>query len=472
MARREQHERIRYFQPHGGQEEFLRLITEPGAFIVISGAGNGWGKSELLVAIFASIMWPKIASAAFAHPFFSEWKYPKRARIYSKPAELEEIGSLQAAIAKLFPKDRYTSSKGKYSYPSKFKTDTGWDLDLFSYERHESEAAGPNIGLQGFNEPPPQPLWKEAIARSRSGGVILGGMTSLQDNPWIVDGVLYKHNGKDIRVRYGDVCENCKQHGKNGHLEHDQIEKILGQYDPDEREARKSGKPLSLSGAIYRGFNRQAHVSEQEIVPRDSGVAHYNVVDPAIGKPLAIIWSQVDVTGTIQVYDEWPEFDFEGSKDGNLTVKEYAELIRGREGNRGIQTRILDRHFGNVRRTLGGLTLKQEFGEVGLEFIDSYHVAENVAEVETGIMKVRDYLRYDRTKPIDGLNRPKLIISPKCRNTIAALERWGRNPDTGKPQEEYKDFCDVVRYLVMANPAIEIDRPWNQGRGAAYGVGT
>ncbi len=84
-------------------------------------------------------------------------------------------------------------------------------------------------------------------------------MTSLGTNPWVVDSILGKANGDDIRVLYSGVEENCKQHGKNGHLEHDQIEKILSQYDPDEREARSSGKPLSLSGRIFKGFDRSVH---------------------------------------------------------------------------------------------------------------------------------------------------------------------------------------------------------------------
>src|SRR3990167_6530939 len=245
-----ENEAIRFFVPHGGQTDFLKLVFEPGAFIVVSGAGNGWGKSELLAAIFAAAMWPQLAPPALSCPMFQNWKYPKRARIYSSPAELEEIGSLQTAIARLFPKYRYQASKGRYSYPSVFVTDTGWVLDMFSYERPAKEAAGPNIGLQAINEPPPEALYREAVARSRGGGIILGGMTSLDDNVWVVDGLLGQHNGKDVSVRYGSSCENCKQHGVNGHLEHDRIEKILAQFPPDEREARYSGKPLSLSGRI------------------------------------------------------------------------------------------------------------------------------------------------------------------------------------------------------------------------------
>lgn len=469
LARRERDEAIRYYIPHGGQIEFIKLIEGPGAFIVISGAGNGWGKSDILAAVFAAVMWPQMAPPAFSGPTFTDWKYPKRARIYSSPAELEDIGSLQTAIKRLFPKDRYEVSNGKYRYPSVFRTDTGWVLDMFSYERAASEAAGPNIGLQAINEPPPEALWKEILARSRAGGLILGGLTSLTSEPWVVDGILNRHNGKDIRVRYGNSCENCKQHGVNGNLEHTRIEQLLAQYDPDEREARFSGKPLSMSGRIFKTFDRNVHVAKQDIPVPAEPWTHYQAVDPAIGKPLAVIWAYVDVTGLVTIYREWPDYAFEGTKDPNLTVKEYVELFKGIEQGQKIETRIIDRHFGNARRTLGGLTLRQEFNQAGLDFIDSYTM-EPATEVETGIAKVRDFLRYDPAKPLDGLNRPRLLISPNCKNTIAAFERWGRNPETRKPQEQYKDFADVVRYLVMANPVHDISRPWGTGSPAHYGV--
>lgn len=465
------HEGIRWFQPHGGQEEFIDLVAQPGGLVVVSGAGNGWGKSQLIVAIFAAIIWPDLAPSCFAkHQLFSNWPHPKRARIYSTPAELEDDGAIQIAIRQLFPRARYSAEKAGYSYLSKFDTDTGWTLDMFSYERDESQAAGPNIGLQAFNEPPPEALYKEAIARTRAGGIVIGGMTSLLSNPWVVDGLFNKADGGLIRVRYGASCENCKTHGKNGHLDHDKIMAAVSQHDPDEREARLSGKPLVFSGRIFKSFDRNFHVAKEPIVPPSDGVTHYQAIDPAIGKPIASIWSFVDASGALSIYDESPMgSDFQGAKDSNLTVSDYANLFRGQENGRSISTRIMDRHFGNVRRTLGGKSLKEEFGEQGLDFIDSYAMDASV-EVETGIMKVKEYLKFDKSKPIDNLNRPKLIVSPTCKNTIAALERWSRDPKTGKPKEDFKDFADCVRYLVMSNPEHEVAKAWPSVAKPHYGV--
>lgn len=427
----------------------------------------------MLAAILAAVMWPGMAPAPLRLPMLQDWKYPKQARIYSTPAELAENGSLQNAIARLFPKGHYTASKGRYDYPSLFITDTGWVLDLFSYERPAKEAAGPNIGMQLFNEPPPSDLWTEAVARTRAGGIILGGMTSLEDNPWIVGDVFDKADGKSIKVRYGNSCENCKTHGKNGNLEHDRIMAILDQIrDPAEREARFSGKPLSLSGRIFKTFDTQVHViPEIERVPANTAV--YHVVDPAGGKPFAIIWAYVDQTGTVTIFDEWPNYPFVGSKDPGLDIRGYADIFRTKEAGFKVQTRIMDRRYGNTTHKPGSLTLREDFAQEphNLDFQNSYQVGEDKPEVQTGILKVLDYLHYDKSKPIDSANRPNLFVTANCRNTIESLTKWTRDPKTLKPKDDhFKDFSDCVRYLTMAEPKYEEPVHWPETSSPYYGV--
>jgi phage terminase large subunit-like protein len=439
---------------------------------VVNGSGNGGGKTYGAVAIGGAIAWPDIAPKCLSGGILGDFPHPKRARIISTPKEVEEIGAIQTTIKELWPKGRYTFKRKGKSYPSEFITDTGWVIDIMTYEQSQTEFAGPNIGLLIFNEPPPEPIWMESLARTRKGGLVLMAATSLLENPWIVDGILGKANGDDVRVIYSDVEENCKEHGINGTLEHEQIEKILSQYDPDEREARKTGKPLSFSGRILKGFDRKVHVAEKDEIPEE-GSAIYMVVDPAIGKPVAGIWAFITKDRVIHIYDEYPNFPFEGAKDSDIDVKGYVDIFKRKEIHGPVQKRIMDKYFGNQRRTLGGQTLRQEFSEFNIDFSNSYSLAGDLAEIETGIMKVKGLLKYDTTKPISNLNRPRIIISPKCKNVIASMERSSRNPTTGKQMEAYKDHFDCIRYLVMDNP--EIDPPEPRQFGVAtkphFGVG-
>lgn len=457
---------------HGGQQEFIDSL-DAQTLVALSGAGNGWGKSEVLAAILAAAMWPALAPKSLAIPLLQGWAWPKQARIYSTPAELAENGSIQTAIARLFPRGRYSVHKGGYSYPSVFQTDTGWTLDLFSYERPAKEAAGPNIGLQVFNEPPPADLWTEAVARTRSGGIIIGGMTSLDDNIWVVSDLFDKADGKTIKVRYGNSCENCKEHGVNGNLEHSRIMAILDQIrDPAEREARFTGKPLSLSGRIFRTFDPQVHVVP-EIKTLPPGVAVYQVVDPAGGKPFAVVYAMVDQSGTVTVFDEWPDYRFAGSKDPGLNIQDYVEAFKVKEAAFRVQTRVMDRRYGNTSHKPGSLTLREDFAGHGVEYANSYSVGEDKPEVQTGILKVLDYLHYDKSKAIDSANRPRLFITANCRNTIEAIQKWSRDPKTLKPRDdEFKDFSDCLRYLTMSNPEVETVRDWGTQKAAHYGVNT
>ncbi len=470
LARRERDEKIRYFVLHGGQEELLAEICRPGAYVVGTGAGNGWGKSKFVVAFLTAVLFPQLAPAAFTkHDLVAHWPHPKRARIISTPKEVEEIGSIQTAIQELFPKDQYEAKSKSKNYPSQYKTKTGWIVDVMTYEQDKGEFAGPDIGLTIFNEPMPEAIWKESLIRARAGGIILFAMTSLLENPWVVDGILSKADGGDIRVRYGSSEENCKQHGKNGHIDHNQLEKILAQYEPDEREARRTGKPLSMSGRIFKRFNQDVHVVS-EIIPPASGVSYGLAIDPAIGKPMYILFRFVDGAGVVHYYDEYPsDIKFQGAKDSSLTLKDYAEIIRNKMQGHAFDSLILDRHFAGARRNMGGQTFLVDFQEHFPEMRPSYSLASD--EVETGINRIKEYLAWDEKKEISALNRPRIQISRTgCPNLVTSLERWGRNQKTGEPLDDFKDPIDALRYDLMSNPEIEVPRPWPKHQGGSWGV--
>jgi phage terminase large subunit-like protein len=336
-----------------------------------------------------------------------------------------------------------------------------------SYEQHIDEFEGATISLFIFNEPPPEDIFDACLARMKFGGRVLMPMTPLNNSAWIYDRLVANEGKNGIRVIYGDTEDNCKEHGKNGVIPHAAIQALSDSCDPDDREARLHGKFSHMAGQIFKSFDRAVHVidiPDKMAFTQDKTI--YQVVDPAIGKPLAVIWAAVDNTGVVTIWGEHPNFEFQGSRDSHLTVKDYCDIFRAFEEGRKVHIRILDKEFGNQRRTMGGLTLKQEFGEAGIDFMDSYSIGGNMPEVETGILRVKDYLRYDKTKPIDNLNRPRLYVDKSCINVIHSFERWTRNDKTGKPKEEFKDFSDCVRYLVMANP--EMDRPREWGVTTAH----
>lgn len=469
-ARRRRDEALRYFAPNPAQKRFVDEIAREGRFIVVNGGGNGEGKTYILIATLGAFMWPALAPACFQAPIFQNFPYPKRIWIISNPSELGKTGAIQPTIDKLWPANKFKAEKDGHSYNSIFHSDTGWEVALKSTEQAVREFRGANVGVIAINEPPPEDIFNESLARLRMGGLVIGAMTSLDDEPWVVDGILEKHDGKDYRIVYGNVEENCKDHTPGGTLSHDQIEKILSKFPADEQEARRTGKPLSLSGRIFKSFDRSIHVLKDEVRPRGD-VSIVQVIDPAGGKPFAIQWAYADAGGNVTIFDEWPNTPFFGAKDPGLSISDYVDVFKVKEANLLISRRIMDRRYGNTSHKPGALTIREEFAQHGLDFENSYQVGEDLPEVQTGILNVYDYLKFDKSKPMDSVNKPMLFISPNCRNTIESLAKWTRDPKTMKPRDNhYKDFCDCTRYLVMAKPKFETEAMWADRGRPGYGV--
>jgi len=474
LERRRAMEPLRFFRPNGAQEKFINAVAEPDSKIILFPAGNWIGKTAGAIALLGACSWPDLAEdPIFNKPLFKDWTsfgYKKNARIISTPKELENIGSIQKEIATWWPKGKYKADKKGKQFFCEFRSDTGWVTDLMSYEQSLDEFEGATISLFILNEPPSEEIFDACLSRMKFGGKILLPLTPLNNSAWIYDRLVANEGRNGIKVIYGDTEDNCKEHGKNGVIPHAAIQALSDSCDPDDREARLHGKFSHLAGQIYKTFSRDVHIVKiPDIHSFLEGKTIYQVVDPAIGKPLACIWAAIGPDGALTIYDEYPSFEFQGAKDSNMTVPDYVDLFRSKEEGRKIDIRILDRHFGNVRRTLGGLTLKQEFGERGIDFMDSYSIADVGTEVETGILRVKDYLRYNKDKPVDGINRPKLYVAENCINVLHSFERWRRDEKTGKPKEEYKDFADCVRYLCASSPEVDKPRTW-ETTAAYYGV--
>ncbi len=440
-----QNERIQFYEPN---EPITKLVQ-------MAGAKNN------LVNIAGNIMFGP-QNSYFKYPLFESWPYPKRLRFVSEPSQVKESGPFPTEIERWWPKGTYTVQKDGQHYASIYKY-KDWILEVMTYEQSPKQHEGANLGCVMFNEPPPQTLWTPNISRLRSGGIAFVGMTPLTEAGWFFEEVVPRH---EEFIVYADVETACKTHGTRGHLDHDVIDKMVAEYSPEEREARVDGKAMYLKGLIYKMFNSQVHVLKETFSPPQGGTIIQSV-DPHSDKPFACVWTYVDPKGDLYIIDEWPNVEFNGWKNCQLTIRDYAKIFREKENGIRIHRRIIDRHFADVRSAVNKRTLREELrDDVGLDFDASYQASE---EVETGILKVREYLKYNPDRPIDVLNKPKLFINPTCFNTIRSFQKWARDPkpDThgfNKPSDAYKDFMDCVRYVVMSKPEPYIPIPYEPAK--------
>jgi phage terminase large subunit-like protein len=453
-----ENDRFQFYEPCGQIEKFLGLVGNSDNLLFILSAANGIGKTTVLVNLARSLMFGA-DNKYFRHPTIENWPFPKRIRFVSEPSQVGDSGPLATEIHKWWPKGRYQEFKGGHNYVSLYKAGE-WILEVMTYEQLPEQHEGANLGLVMFNEPPPKNLWTPNISRLRAGGMAVVGMTPLTEAGWIFDDVVPRH---EQFIVYADVEAACKQHGIRGHLEHSQIEKMIAEYDHDEREARIEGKALYLKGLIYKQFSTHVHVLKETVLP-PANATIFQSVDPHSDKPFASLWAFVDARGDVYIYDEWPNIDFYKWRNCQLSIPEYVQIFRDKEqGHPAPTKRIIDRHFAEVSH-LSGMTrktLRDEFRDVGVDFTPSYQALE---EVDTGIAKVREYLTFNSDRPMDWTNKPKLFINPHCVNTIKSFQRWSRDPKTGKVQDEHKDFMDCVRYLLMADPVVDEPVPYNPPR--------
>lgn len=442
-------EKCQFYEPNKPIEDFIKSIGTTQNLVYTLSAANGLGKTTALVNIAANIIFGP-QNSYFKHPLFQKWPYPKRLRFVSEVSQVKDGGPLPTEIKKWWPRGRYRSGRNGQAYDAIYKSGD-WTLEVLTYDQDKEQHEGANLGCVFFNEPPPQNLWAPNISRLRVGGIVVIGMTPLTDAGWFFDLVAPRHQGF---IFYGDVEQACKQHGTRGHLEHNDIEKMIAEYSPEEREARIGGRAMYLQGRIFKTFMPNVHVLKDSFRPPLYSTI-YNVVDPHADKPFFSIWACPNKNGDVIVFDEHPNEDFFKMHNCQLTIQDYKKIYEAKEAGYNVK-RVIDRHFADSVSSVNKKTLRQELEEIGMWYEASYSAQE---EIQTGIHKVREYLQYDATKPLTSINRPKLYINPHCINTIKAFQYWSLDPKTGKYQDAYKDPMDVMRYLLMADPRQEESIP-------------
>lgn len=465
LSRRQEMERLRFVHLNPANKRYADAWVDPNARIIVYAAANGLGKTYQTVTFLGWSMWPETAPEWFRSSVTAKLRgWPKSFRLASTKKEVEEVGSIHAAIKHLWPKGRYSGQKAGKQYESVFLTDTGWMGDVMSYDQDLEQYEGGDRAIVVFNEPPPEPIYKASVSRTRKGGMLVFPGTPLLGAAWLKDKIVDAMT-PETRLVSGDIEEACIEHSVNGHLHHNNIEFMVSQYDPDEREARAKGAFMHLSGRIWKGFNRETFVAKEPIKP-DPKLPKFMVVDPAgRNKPFAVIWGQVTKRHGLQVIREWPDGSvghlFEQMKDLGYDVPKYVQVFKGVESDLGtIATRIIDRRFSDVRDIRFGKSLKDWFRDEGFVFIDSYGVPGQEPEIETGIQAFKNYLKVDALT-----GEPMLQVSPVCVNFMRALERWARDPESQKPNDDvWKNFADVGRYMAAANLSYSEpipDAEWN-----------
>ena len=222
-------------------------------------------------------------------------------------------------------------------------------------------------------------------------------------------------------------------------------------------------------GRIFSAFDQDVHVIDPSQKPIERRNTFGVTIDPHDRRPCAIAWWMVDPTGDITFIRNWPVESFPDLRSSDMTVPMYCEMFKRvedeifeqfrRTPDQGpipkVLYRFMDPNFGSTLKmgTKSKQTVQQAFAENGYFFnIDINN------SLEAGHEAVRDRLWYDKEKPRDALNAPKIFFYRDCGNIINSIDRYVWDEKRARlglseiPSEKWKDFCDVVRYTCIKKP--------------------
>lgn len=350
----------------------------------------------------------------------------------------------------------YVVRKGAYGVPTSIVHPNGTEVLFGSAEQSNRMVEGIDIDEAFFDEPLPQSFWT-GIWRGLTdhSGRCMFAMTPVDENaPWIYQEFIAAER-KDTYFLQMSIHDNV-------HLKEEDRQAFIegSQFTEEEREARISGAWAFLTYKAFSGFDPGIHIIAPTKIPESWPKSL--IIDPAHRRPFAMVWIAWGPNDERIIYREWPKEEHHKIRSSNLTVHDYATIIRDMESGERVDIRILDPRFGKASPTVKGqsfTSIQEDFSRCGLYFTCNVPGSERE---EIGIQEIRKQLRWDRTSCLDDrLNRPNLRVFDTCINSINALSMsnfvppGARNIDIlpEKLLETFKDFRDCIRYgLLVGTP--------------------
>lgn len=479
--------------PH--QEELAEILAElerrrkesPIEFLELMPTQQKFYESESLIRlIFGGNRSSKSTVGAYAI-LKSALKSRKKIWVCGETFQ-DSIAIQQKKISDFVPRQevRYGNYDDINGYTNrKLQFKNGSLIFFKSYDQGAGAFQSDDIDEIWNDEEPPLDIIKEQKMRliDRNGKMIIS-MTSLKGiTDFIRD---YFEDCDVLETRYAPlVKKEIPIHAKKGpceifflwttdnwHIDQKRLMQEVALMPETDRLCRIYGMPTNLAGKIYMSFGKDTHVIPLDAAPT-TGNQLWHVLDPHDRKPWAMGWYLVNKNETVYCVDEYPDGSEPGGNFNEMlyddkTYEDYAKIIKQREESLrvlfnigGRIRRIIDPNFGNktvqFAERKGGqskTTPVKELRKLGL------HYKDGIDALEAGHLKVREVLHWVK-KDGQFVVYPKFLLTDNCKNHINGLTRYSRKDIMGAdgdvkdkvaPQQKWKDFPDLVRYLWMGNP--------------------
>lgn len=474
------------YEPTGVIEPIIIAIGEGKHEILNAQIANKCGKTCGTINSLREIFWPT-NNPFFNYERYKHWPFHHKIRIVTTTTNVSDSGAIREEILKWWPINKYTCEKEGKTYYKTYKiyktnedkldpTAKAWFiLELMTFEQKKKEFESTLVGMTIIDEPCPPDLIGGITSRHSEGGLIVFTHTPIDAGPMldIIDDL--ETGGARVLKIGGTIYENDIDTGKlnsrktkRGLLTKEQIDDYVKKMPVDEKDARSKGIASHKSGRIYKTYNRGVHLRNIKLDSEIMKLSNlYMVMDPHRKYYPACTWWAVLPNNDLHCWNEWPYKGMFGaffydeirkSKPCPLDPEQIARRIRVLD-NAHNGFHIVERFMDPIFASTTGDDYSKKTEAIVLEYMNvgMNFTLPNVELISPGRERTRSLLKYDEHAPIDDRNKPRMTISPSCKNMDRCLDRHYWNEGKETEAERYKDFCDTVRILTAGLGKIEHD---------------
>jgi phage terminase large subunit-like protein len=419
---------IRFWVPTGaGQVAFVNCEDRTKSTLLFV-AGNKSGKTTCGAILLGERL---CGEALWGREHRTHVKYPTPARgiVFAEDFDSHRevtIPTIRSWLPKGFIKREMKNPAG---HVVEHGFVNGSVIHYRTYEQGSFKVEGKDWDIAWCDEPPPRDLYT-AVARGlvvNNGRLVI--TATLLKEAWIYDEQEHEH----VAIFEGSIHENTwiSQRAKKA---------FLDSLTDEERAVRETGRPMSLTGVVYKRFvDGPPFVIPLRDVPLD--VPIIVAVDPHERRPCHVEYGYIDKQDRV-VWFDWclvggsltEIFNKLATKESQMPSRPVLCVM---DPNRGMATQIDERSW------------KDEFETAG------YNVVLPNDKLAIGHTILGTYLQPDA---------PKMFWMESCRGKLGpiyqmqryAWDDWARRSRMERSQKEvpknqYKDFPDLHRYVAMMN---------------------
>lgn len=325
------------------------------------------------------------------------------------------------------------------------KLSNGDLIDFLSYDTEVGKWESSTLHTCWADEKMPEDKYDATLARLlRTNGYFWSTVTALNGMQWILTRV-WGVNNPDTQTWVIDMDENP-------YLDEDAKRRVMAEWSPEEREARKSGKPMQFQGVVYPEIQESVHMTDAKPEPY---WPIYFCMDAHPRKEAQMVWVAVGPGNQAMVVDEMAMKGTPQQLAEAIFRKEYA--LRSWIGVpfKGVQRRLIDLSAITLNSDIqDNYDLLAEFRKAGLIFTQANRSG-------IGYQMVKQYLSYEKEKPVGPFNKPMLTFArgrvPKTWFSMTHI-MYDEYRDRGSRdlKERVKDWgkdpADCVRYIIVDRP--------------------